>query len=84
MITKKLDLLIDFLESQTSFPRIVIMDMLLVFSCMYDIHALLRYFERARENHVDEEELLETIVDDLNGITQNPATFRPRSADTPE
>jgi hypothetical protein len=84
MITKKLDRLIDFLESQTSFPRIVIMDMLLVFSCMYDIHALLRYFEQAQENHVDEEELLETIVDDLNGITQNPATFRPRSADTPE
>jgi hypothetical protein len=84
MITKKLDRLIDFLERQTSFPRIVIMDMLLVFSCMYDIHALLRYFEQARENHVNEEELLETIVDDLNGITQNPETFRPRSADTPE
>lgn len=84
MITKKLDRLIDFLESQTSFPRIVIMDMLLVFASMYDIHALLRYFERAQENHVNEEELLETIVDDLNGITQNPETFRPRSADTPE
>jgi len=84
MITKKLDRLIDFLESQTSFPRIVIMDMLLVFSCMYDIHALLRYFEQAQENHVNEEELLEAIVNDLNGITQNPETFHPRSADTPE
>ena len=84
MITKKLEHLIDFLERGTSLPSIVIMDMLLVFSCMYDIHALLLYFERAQENHVNEEELLETIVDDLNGITQNPETFRPRSADTPE
>jgi hypothetical protein len=84
MITKKLDHLIDFLERKTSFPRIVILDMLLVFACMYDIHALLRYFERAQENQVSNEELLETIVDDLNGITQNPETFRPRSADTPE
>jgi hypothetical protein len=84
MITKKLDRLINFLVSQTSFPRIVVMDMLLVFSCMYDIHALLRYFEQAQANQVSNEELLETIVDDLNGITQNPETFHPRSADTPE
>jgi len=84
MITKKLDRLIDFLESETSFPRIVIMDMLLVFSCMYDIHALLRYFEQAQDKRVSNEELLETIVDDLNGITQNPETFRPRSAEVSE
>jgi hypothetical protein len=81
MITKKLDRLIDFLERETSFPRIVIMDMLLVFSCMYDIHALLRYFEQAQDKRVSNEELLETIVDDLNGITQNPEIFRPRSAE---
>ena len=81
MITKKLDRLIDFLERETSFPRIVIMDMLLVFSCMYDIHALLRYFEQAQDKRVSNEQLLETIVDDLNGITQNPETFRPRSAE---
>jgi len=84
LITKKLEHLIDFLESQTSLPRIVVLDMLLVFACMYDIHALLRYFEQAQANQVSNEELLETIVDDLNGITQNPETFRPRSAEASE
>jgi len=81
MITKKLDRLIDFLERETSFPRIVIMDMLLVFSCMYDIHALLRYFEQAQDKRVNNDEILETVVNDLNGITQNPEIFRPRSAE---
>lgn len=84
MVTKKLEHLIDFLERGTSLPRIVIMDMLLVFACMYDVHSLLRYFKQAQEKHVSDEEILKTIVDDLNGIMQNPETFRPRSAETPE
>jgi hypothetical protein len=84
MITKKLERLTDFLEREASLPRIVILDMLLVFACMYDIHALLRYFIQAQDKHVSNDDILETIVGDLNGITQNPETFRPRSADAPE
>jgi hypothetical protein len=84
MITKKLDRLIDFLEREASLPRIVILDMLLVFACMYDIHALLRYFQQAQDKHVSNDDILETIVDDLNGITQNPETFHPRSAEISE
>ena len=84
MITKKLDRLIEFLEREASLPRIVILDMLLVFACMYDIHALLRYFQQAQDKHMSNDDILETIVDDLNGITQNPETFHPRSAETSE
>lgn len=80
MITKKLDRLIDFLEREASLPRILILDMLLVFACMYDIHALLRYFKWAQDNHTSDDDILETIIYDLNGITQNPETFCPRTA----
>ena len=80
MITKKLDRLIDFLERESSLPRILILDMLLVFACMYDIHALLRYFEQAQDNHENDDDVLETIMHDLNGITQNPETFCPRTS----
>ena len=84
MITKKLDRLIDFIESATGFPRILVLDMLLVFACMYDIHALLRYFKQAQDSHESDTDILETIINDLNGITQNPETFRPRSAEASE
>jgi hypothetical protein len=80
MITKKLDRLIDFIESESAFPRILVLDMLLVFACMYDIHALLRYFKQAQDHYESDETILETIMHDLNGITQNPETFRPRTA----
>jgi hypothetical protein len=84
MITKKLDRLIDFIERATGFPRISVQDMLLEFASMYDIHALLRYFKSAQDNHESDADILETIIYDLNGITQNPETFRPRSVETPE
>lgn len=80
MITKKLDRLIDFIESESTFPRILVLDMLLVFACMYEIHALLRYFKWAQDNHESDDDILETIMHDLNGITENPETFCPRTA----
>ena len=80
MITKKLDRLIDFIESESTFPRIFILDMLLVFACMYDIHALLRYFKWAQDNHESDNDIFETIMHDLNGITENPETFCPCTA----
>ena len=80
MIIKKLDRLIDFIETSTGFPRVSVLDMLLEFASMYDVHALLRYFKWAQDNHESDADILETIIHDLNGITQNPETFCPRTA----
>ena len=43
----RINRLIDFIEmkSESKFPRIHIQDILLVFGSMYDLHALLNYFE---------------------------------------
>jgi hypothetical protein len=44
------------------------MNLLLVFGSMYDLYALLRYFEWAQENHQRDADILKTIMHDLNGI----------------
>ena len=82
----RINRLLDFIEkkSEAKFPRSYIQDILLVFESMYDLHALLSYFESAQEHHESEDTILETIMHDLYGIKQNPKTFRPRSADTSE
>ncbi len=82
----RINRLLDFIESKSEakFPRSFIQDILLVFASMYDLHALLCYFERAQERHESEDTILETIMHDLYGIKQDPGTFRPRSADTSE
>jgi hypothetical protein len=78
--------LLDFIErkSESKFPRSFIQDILLVFASMYDLHALLSYFERALERRESEDTILETIMHDLYGIKQNPETFHPHSAETHE
>jgi len=82
----RINRLLDFIErkSEAKFPRSFIQDILLVFASMYDLHALLCYFEWAQEHHESEDTILETIMHDLYGIKQNPETFHPLSADTPE
>ena len=78
----RINRLIDFIEmkSESNFPRMFIQDILLVFGSMYDLHALLCYFEWAQDHYESDETILETIMHDLNGIKQNPETFRPRTA----
>ncbi len=78
--------LLDFIErkSESKFPRSFIKDILLVFASMYDLHALLSYFEWAQLHHESEDTILETIMHDLYGIKQNPETFNPHSAETHE
>lgn len=82
----RINRLLDFIErkSEAKFPRSFIQDILLVFASMYDLNALLYYFESAQEHHESEDTILETIMFDLYGIKRNPETFRPRSAETPE
>ena len=74
--------LIDFIhvKSGSNFPRILIMNLLLVFGSMYDLYALLRYFEWAQDNHQRDADILKTIMHDLNGIKQDPETFYPYTA----
>lgn len=74
--------LIDFvrIKSASNLPRLLILNLLLVFGSMYDLNALLNYFEWAQGNHERDADILKTIMHDLNGIKHNPETFRPHSA----
>ena len=74
--------LADFIEikSGADFPRILLLNLLHVFGSMYDLYALLCYFEWAQDHHVREADILKTIMHDLNGIKHNPETFRPLTA----
>ena len=76
----KIASLINFIESKTNFPRILILDAILEFERLYDLPALLRYIEWARDNRESDDVILGTILHDLSGIKKDPATFCPRSA----
>jgi hypothetical protein len=78
----KIHRLADFIEkkSETKFPRFFILNRLSDFGRMYDLDALLRYFDWAQDNHESDAHILETITHDLNGIKQDPKTFSPRSS----
>lgn len=52
---------------------------LVTFGRMYDIDALLRYYDWAHSNHESDADILETIMHDLSGIKEDPNTFSPRS-----
>ena len=47
---------------------------------MYDIDALIRFYDWARENNEKDVDILETIMHDLNGIKEDPDSFCPRSS----
>ena len=72
--------LINFIESKTNFPRLLILDAIFRFGYLYDLSALLRYFEWAQDNHEKDAAIFATIMHDLNGIEQDPKTFSPRTA----
>ena len=77
---KKIASLVDFIESKTNFPRLLILDAIFKFGHLYDLSALLRCFEWAQDNHEKDAAIFVTIMHDLNGIEQDPKTFSPRTA----
>lgn len=81
-LAARINRLSDFIriKSGSNFPRILILNLLFVFGSMYDLYALLCYFEWAQDHHEREADILKTIMHDLNGIKQDPETFRPHSA----
>lgn len=58
----------------------VILNRLVAFGRMYEIDALIRYYDWARANGENDGEILETIMHDLGGIREDPNTFSPRSS----
>ncbi len=78
----KIKRLVDFIEkkSKIKFPRYFILNSLFMFGKIYDLDALLRYFEWAQDNRESDASILGTIMHDLNGIKQDPETFSPRSS----
>ena len=76
----KITSLINFIESKTDFPRILILNAILDFERLYDLPALLRYFRWAQYNRESDNAILGTILHDLHGIEKDHKTFCPRSA----
>ncbi len=68
-----------FIAASSDVSVSTILNHLVTFGRMYDIDALLRYFDWARENDESDADILETIMHDLNGIQEDPDTFSPRS-----
>jgi hypothetical protein len=81
-LAARINRLVDFidLKSGSNFPRFLILNLLLVFGRVYDLYALLCYFEWAQDTHQHDADILKTIMHDLNGIKHNPETFRPHTA----
>jgi len=59
---KKIASLVDFIESKTNFPRLLILDAIFKFGHLYDLSALLRYFEWAQDNHEKDAAILSTVI----------------------
>ena len=57
-----------------------ILNHLVMFGRMYDIDALIRYYDWACANDERDADILETIMHDLGGIREDPNTFSPRSS----
>lgn len=81
-LAAKINRLVNFIEkkSEIKFSRYFILNSLLTFEKMYDLDALLRYFDWAQDNHESDDNILETIMHDLSGIKDDPETFSPRSS----
>jgi len=68
-----------FIAASSDVSISTILNHLVTFGRMYDIDALLRYFDWACANDESDVDILETIMHDLNGIKEDPNTFSPRS-----
>jgi hypothetical protein len=69
-----------FIAASSDVSISTILNYFVTFGRMYDIDALLRYYDWARANDESDADILETIMHDLNGIKEDPNTFSPRSS----
>ena len=69
-----------FVADKSDISISAILNHFVAFGRMYDIDALLRYYDWARENNESGADILETIMHDLSGIMEDPNTFSPRSS----
>jgi len=76
---EKVNAIANFIAASSDISVNTILNHLVTFGRMYDIDALLRYFDWARANDEGDADILETIMHDLNGIKEDPNTFSPRS-----
>jgi hypothetical protein len=60
--------------------RIEIATLLYEFGSKFNLPAMYRFFKYAQSVLIPAEEILATIVHDLNGKNENPAIFEPRTA----
>ena len=77
---EKVNAIANFVAASSDVSVNIILDHLVTFGRMYDIDALLRYYDWARANDERDADILETIMHDLNGIKEDPNTFSPRSS----
>ena len=75
----KVNTIATFIAASSDVSVSTILNHLVTFGRMYDIDALLRYFDWARANDESDADILDTIMHDLNGIQEDPDTFSPRS-----
>ena len=75
----KVNAIANFIASSSDVSINIVLNRLVTFGRMYDIDALLRYFDWARANDESDADILETIMHDLNSIKEDPTTFSPRS-----
>lgn len=76
----KMNAVIQFILDESQIPRVNIVTYLSMFGKMYNLDALLDYYERAKAQKEDNNIIYETIMHDLRGIREDPQTFVPRSA----
>ena len=76
---EKVNAIANFIAVSSDVSVNIILNHLVTFGRLYDIDALLRYFDWARANDESDADIIETIIHDLNGIQEDPDTFSPRS-----
>ena len=77
---EKVNAIAKFVASSSDVSLNTILSHLVTFGRMYDIDALIRYYDWAREDNERDLDILETIMHDLNGIKEDNHAFSPRSS----
>ena len=77
---KKVNTIALFVATSSDVSFNTVLNHLVTFGRMYDIDALIRYYDWASTNDESEANILETIMHDLSGIKEDPDTFSPRSS----
>ena len=76
---EKVNAIAKFVADNSDVSVSTILNHLVTFGRMYDIDALIRYYDWALANGENDADILETLMHDLSGIREDPNTFSPRS-----